>query len=122
MIDKPLMLEPNVTNIVDIRGMTHSGRVFTPEKKRNIPKTSSGKEVSNSNTEIGPSKGEITQKEVGEYLRIIKRSDYKEVNQLGKTPSKISIYPYYRVLRHIENPHWRFLMKLMSRRHNRRPV
>lgn len=28
--EKPLVLNPNVTNIADIRGMTHSGSVFSP--------------------------------------------------------------------------------------------
>lgn len=82
--DKPLVLEPNVTNIVGIRGMTRSGRVFTPEQPpRKIPETSKGKEISSSNTKIGPSKNAMPQEETGECLKIIKKSDYKMVDQLS---------------------------------------
>ena len=36
---------------------------------------------------------ETSQKEMEEILKIIKKSDYDVVEQLGQTPSKISMFP-----------------------------
>lgn len=87
--EKPLLLEPIITNIASIRGMTRSGRVFAPEKppKKNIPESSKGKEAESS--EEGPPKKTVPQEEVEEFLRLIKKSDYRVVDQLNQTPSKI---------------------------------
>lgn len=43
--EKPLVLEPSITNITGIRGMTRRGRVFAPEQqpKRRILESSKGK-------------------------------------------------------------------------------
>lgn len=80
--------------------MTCSGQVFTPRNVDTYAKAK-GNEVSNHvkiptpNNEskemhISP-KTSITQGEDEEFLRIIKKSDYKVVNQLNQTPSKISM-------------------------------
>ncbi|KAI5433302.1 hypothetical protein KIW84_020545 [Lathyrus oleraceus] len=48
--DKPIVLEPGVTNITRIGGMTQSGKVFAPKQqsKRNTPEGSKDKEVESS--------------------------------------------------------------------------
>lgn len=80
------MLEPTVTNIVGIEGMTWSGKVFSPkpQMKEKTPESSKEKEIE-------PSRKAIPQGEDKEFLRLIKKSDYKVVDQLSQTPSKISI-------------------------------
>lgn len=91
MVKKPLVLEPTVTNIVGVGGMARRGRVFAPEQllKNNIPENSKGKEVVGSGE--GPSKKGLPQEEAEEFSRLIRKSDYKMVDQLNQTPSKISI-------------------------------
>ncbi|CAK8535369.1 unnamed protein product [Lathyrus sativus] len=83
--DNPLVLEHNVTNIAGIGGVTRSGRVFAPEQtQRKVPEKSKGKEVSSSISDNGPSNKTIPQEGDDEFLKIIKKSDYKVVDQLGK--------------------------------------
>lgn len=89
--EKSIVLELAVTNIVNIGGITRSGRVFSPEQppKKNTLESSKGKE------EVGswevPSKKGVPQQEAKKFLRLIRKSDYKVVDQLNQTPSKISI-------------------------------
>lgn len=93
MVDKPLVLEPNVTNIARVKGITRSSMAFTLEQLQNkILDTSKGKKVSSPNMEIEPSKMEIPHEEAEEFLRIIKKRDYKMEDQLSQTPSKKSIF------------------------------
>ncbi|XP_050897045.1 uncharacterized protein LOC127103847 [Lathyrus oleraceus] len=97
--DLPLMInEPNVTSIVGPAGITRSGRVFTPRTVDTSPKTK-GKEavvqipVPNQEMQdmhLSP-KVAVTREEAEEFLRIIKKSDYKVVDQLNQTPSKFSM-------------------------------
>ncbi|XP_050890888.1 uncharacterized protein LOC127096349 [Lathyrus oleraceus] len=88
--EKPLVLEPAITNIAGIRGMTRRGRLFAPEQppKRRIPESSKGKESISS--EEGPSQKTASREEAEEFLRLIKKSDYKMVDRLNQTTSKIS--------------------------------
>lgn len=53
--------------------------------------TSKGKEIVNENEQIEGHKNNITAEEGHEFLKLIKKSDFKIVDQLGHTPSKISI-------------------------------
>lgn len=73
--EKPLVLEQSITNTVGIRGITRSGRVFTPEQpsKNNIPESSKGKKSINSRE--GPSKKIVPKEEAREFLRLIRKSD-----------------------------------------------
>lgn len=91
MGEKPLVLKPIITNIIGVGGMTRNGRVFAPEQaiKKNIPKNSKGKEAIGSGE--GPSKKCVPQEETKEFLRLIRKSDYKVVDHLNQTPSKIFI-------------------------------
>ncbi|XP_050875676.1 uncharacterized protein LOC127079321 [Lathyrus oleraceus] len=77
----------DVTNIAGMSIMTHSGRIYTP--KFNVTPQVPVKE----STIIAPTKEpEVVQsKDAIEFLKFIKRSDYKVVDQLHQTPSKISI-------------------------------
>ncbi|XP_050915885.1 uncharacterized protein LOC127130978 [Lathyrus oleraceus] len=97
--DQPLMInEPNVTSIVGPAGMTRSGRVFAPRTADTSAKAK-GKEAAvqipipnqkMQDMHLSP-KAAVTREEAEEFLRIIKKSDYKVVNQLNQTPSKISM-------------------------------
>ncbi|XP_050890018.1 uncharacterized protein LOC127095358 [Lathyrus oleraceus] len=77
----------DVTNIAGMSRMTRSGRVYTPEF--NVTPQRPTKE----STVAAPTKEpEVVQSEDAvEFLKLIKRIDYKVVDQLHQTPSKISI-------------------------------
>lgn len=89
---KPLVIiEPTVTSIVGPGGMTRSGRVFSQRTVEVANDTS----VLAHNTEsqggsLSP-KDVVSLKEVEEFLRIIRKIDYKVVDQLNQTPSKFSM-------------------------------
>ncbi|XP_050878831.1 uncharacterized protein LOC127082643 [Lathyrus oleraceus] len=97
--DQPLRInEPNVTSIVGPARMTRSGRVFAP-RTADTSARAKGKEtvvqipVPNQEMQdmhLSP-KAAVTREEAEEFLRIIKKSDYKVVDQLNQTPSKISM-------------------------------
>ncbi|XP_050876089.1 uncharacterized protein LOC127079759 [Lathyrus oleraceus] len=73
----------DVTNIAGMSRMTRSGRIYTPEF--NVNPQVAAKE----STVVAPTK----EPEVVpvEFLKLIKISDYKVMDQLHQTPSKISI-------------------------------
>ncbi|KAI5402412.1 hypothetical protein KIW84_050141 [Lathyrus oleraceus] len=87
----------SVVNIVDVSGLTRSGRVFSAppklqinadlvERPIGIIKPSS---VLKTPTSVGSSGNE--KEDCDEMLRLIKRSEYNVVDQLLQTPSKISV-------------------------------
>ncbi|XP_058778782.1 uncharacterized protein LOC131652815 [Vicia villosa] len=78
--------------------ITRSGRVFSPQLVQNNADAlakAKGKQVvtdvQNSPIQSGAPDSAVSSKDVEELLRIIKKSDYKVVEQLGQTQSKISI-------------------------------
>ncbi|KAI5421486.1 hypothetical protein KIW84_045063 [Lathyrus oleraceus] len=81
--NKPVILkEPYVTNIAGASGVTRSGRVFAPEvipSKESAPivEPTKGKEVNPLEIGEGSSKKAVTAEEDREFLKIIKKSDYK---------------------------------------------
>ncbi|KAI5418200.1 hypothetical protein KIW84_042726 [Lathyrus oleraceus] len=83
MGNKPVILkEPDVTNIAGASGVTRSGRVFSPEvipNKESAPTVEpiKGKEVNPPEVGEGSSKKAVTAEEDREFLKIIKKSDYK---------------------------------------------
>ncbi|XP_058745778.1 uncharacterized protein LOC131618612 [Vicia villosa] len=88
----------NADNIAGTGKITHSGRVFSPQLIQNNADASvkaKGKQVvvdsQNSPVQNGAPDSVVSSKDVEELLRIIKKSDYKVVEQLGQTQSKISI-------------------------------
>ncbi|XP_050920197.1 uncharacterized protein LOC127137817 [Lathyrus oleraceus] len=77
----------DVTNIAGMSRMTRSGRIYTPEF--NVTPQRPNKE---STVATPTKKPEVVQSEDAvEFLKLIKRSDYKVMDQLHQTPSKISI-------------------------------
>lgn len=99
--DRPLIInEPNVTSIVGPAGMTCSGRVFAPRTVDTSAKAKGKGVVTHiqipvpnlemQEMHLSP-KVVVTCEEAEEFLRIIKKSDYKVVDQLNQTPSKISM-------------------------------
>ncbi|XP_050914807.1 uncharacterized protein LOC127129715 [Lathyrus oleraceus] len=77
----------DVTNIAGMSRMTRSGRIYTLEF--NVTPQGPAQE----STVATPAKEpeEVPSEDVVEFLKLIKRSDYKMVDQLHQTPSKISI-------------------------------
>lgn len=76
--------------------MTRSGRIFAsvpPLENGNLGVVAKNKGKQASKPEQGQVllQGKSTSDDVEEFLRILKRSDYKVVDQLNQTPSKISI-------------------------------
>ncbi|XP_058732797.1 uncharacterized protein LOC131604369 [Vicia villosa] len=102
-----------VTNIVGPGGMTRSGRIFkTAQPNENLAQASS--QTAAIPTEEGMSKEkEITNKDAEEFLALIKKSDYRVVDQLHQTPSKISLLS---LLVHSEK-HRDALMKILNAAH-----
>ncbi|XP_050908104.1 uncharacterized protein LOC127121698 [Lathyrus oleraceus] len=99
----------DVTNIAGMSRMTRSGRIYTPEF--NVTPQGPTKE----STVVTPTKEtEVVQSEdVVEFLKLIKRSDYKVVDQLHQTPSKISIMS----LLLNSQAHREALLKVLSQAH-----
>ncbi|XP_058787931.1 uncharacterized protein LOC131662225 [Vicia villosa] len=84
----------SVSNILGPGGMTRSGRIFKtaqaqPKPNENSTQTSDQVAVG-SNVET-PKDKEVTNKDAEEFLALIKKSDYRVVDQLQQTPSKISL-------------------------------
>ncbi|XP_058740943.1 uncharacterized protein LOC131613274, partial [Vicia villosa] len=88
----------------DVSRVTRSGRVYTPlpPKQPVVPATRQNPvntpvgnpeetPVSNTNIDVGQSSGTNVNPDFDEILKLIKRSEYKIVDQLMQTPSKISI-------------------------------
>ena len=70
-----------------IRGLTRSGRCFTPEELEKQRKAK-GKEGVDMTKEINKP---ITKEETNEFLKLMKHSEYSVVEQLKKTPARISL-------------------------------
>ena len=90
-MEVPIQPMPNVGNIVETSRVTRRGRVFAPVVRGDV---STGKKIVE-NVEpkkaTGESSGATLEKEVDDIFKIIKMSDYRIVDQLLQTPSKISI-------------------------------
>jgi hypothetical protein len=71
----------------EIRGLTRSGRCFTPEELEKQRKAK-GKEGVDVAEEINKP---ITEEETSEFLKLMKHNEYSVVEQLKKTPARISI-------------------------------
>ncbi|MCI52871.1 gag-pol polyprotein, partial [Trifolium medium] len=83
---KPVTIpDPVVISIDGLGRITRSGRVFAPEQlQKSIEITSPPKDknVPFTDDQAELSKGKEKQDEMEEFLKIIKRSDYKVVDQL----------------------------------------
>ncbi|KAI5433971.1 hypothetical protein KIW84_020996 [Lathyrus oleraceus] len=87
---------PVVDNVGGPGGFTRSGRLFMPQPLRDANAEASAKSkgkqavVDEEPTQKDVPEGSF-EKDVEEFMKIIKKSDYKIVDQLNQTPSKISI-------------------------------
>ncbi|XP_050909048.1 uncharacterized protein LOC127122809 [Lathyrus oleraceus] len=102
-------MSEDVTNIAGMSRMTCSGQIYTPEF--NVTPQGPNKE----STVATPTKEpEVVQfEDAVEFLKLIKRSDYKVVDQLHQTPSKISILS----LLLNSQAHREALLKVLSQAH-----
>ncbi|KAI5430834.1 hypothetical protein KIW84_035096 [Lathyrus oleraceus] len=90
------VIDPAVDNVGGIGRFTRSGRLFSPPVTQtdnaDVAAKAKGKQAVNEGTSAPQVGSEPTfTKDVDELLRIIKKSDYKVVDQLIQTSSKISI-------------------------------
>ncbi|KAH1242347.1 hypothetical protein GmHk_07G019697 [Glycine max] len=102
-------LSAKVTNITGLSGVTRSGRVFAPSDQPTQPANIKTKmvEEQNDKTTLTPNedilvkglpekmdgcgKKEVSLEEASEFLRIIQQSEFKVIEQLNKTPAKVSL-------------------------------
>ncbi|KAK2428440.1 hypothetical protein QL285_026962 [Trifolium repens] len=114
---KPVTLpEPVVVSIDGTGGMTRSGRVFAQKPVQDSargPVTTVNENVLSKTLEGGAPKETTPQSDSDEFLKIIKRSDYRVVDQLGQTPSKISMLS----LLMSSEAHRNALLKLLQKAH-----
>lgn len=59
--------------------------------KATLATSSKGKEIVDEKAQAESHKKNVSPKESQEFLRLIRKSDFKIMDQLGQTPSKISI-------------------------------
>ncbi|XP_058741110.1 uncharacterized protein LOC131613458 [Vicia villosa] len=103
--DEPVKIpNPDIDNIVGTSKVTRSGRIFSAEISPDA-NTSTQVPVSDSTVDVqgkGPllepvqtpveaTTEEVSQKEMDKILKIIRKSDYDVIEQLGHTSSKISM-------------------------------
>ena len=89
----------------EISGLTRSGRCFTPEELRKTKV----KEVVDLNKALEVNKP-LTEEESNEFLKLIKHSEYCIVDQLKKTPARISLMS----LMLSSKPHRNALQKVLN--------
>ncbi|XP_027187860.1 uncharacterized protein [Cicer arietinum] len=105
-----------VTNVSGIGRMTRNDRICSPGKSQRemrvvFEKAYTDKEekkVENEKVE-----NEVSNEEAQEFLKIIKQSEYKIVDQLNHTPTRISLLS---LLMNSES-HWKLLMKILNEAH-----
>ncbi|XP_019435942.1 PREDICTED: uncharacterized protein LOC109342407 [Lupinus angustifolius] len=114
-----------VTNVAGVSRITRSGRVYgPPETKKNTFTIYKGKEKVDAPTvpEIGQEGSpidelkdgqEISNEQANEFLKFIKQSEYKVVDQLRRTPARISILS----LLMDSEPHRNVLLKILNHAH-----
>jgi hypothetical protein len=114
---KPVtVVEPLVINIDGTRRMTRSGRVFAPKSlQENVEVLAAlaSKDVPSRNVE-----SKDPQEETDEFLRIIRKSDYKVVDQLNQTPPRISMLSMLMS----SEAHRTALLKLLNAAHVNRDI
>jgi len=104
-------LSAKVTNIIGLSGITRSGRVFAPLSLPTQPANTKGKArmTEGQNVKVIPTpdedvptkdlfegregcgKKEVSLEEASEFLCIIQHSEFKVIEQLNKTPARVSL-------------------------------
>jgi len=127
------LLSAKITNITGLSGVTRSGHVFAPPDLPTQPVNAKGKakivEEQNDKTILtlnedipvkgllqrrdGCGKKEVSLEEAGEFLRIIQQSEFKVIEQLNKTPARVSLLE----LLMSSEPDWALLVKVLSEAH-----
>ncbi|KAH1194007.1 hypothetical protein GmHk_19G054905 [Glycine max] len=124
-------LSAKVTDITGLSGVTRSGRVFAPpdlpvqpadvKGKGKVVEEQDGEAPHASNKDI-PAKGppeikdgrkEVSLEEASEFLRIIQQSEFKVIEQLNKTPARVSLLE----LLMSSEPHRALLVKVLNEAH-----
>ncbi|XP_058757559.1 uncharacterized protein LOC131630837 [Vicia villosa] len=125
--DKPVKISsPDIDNIVGTSKVTRSGRIFSPEISpganisTQVPVPDSTADVQGKRPMLEPvqtpveaTTEEVSQKEMDEILKIIRKSDYDVIEQLGHTSSKISMLS----LLTCSEAHAKALMKFLKAAH-----
>ncbi|RDY06371.1 hypothetical protein CR513_09628, partial [Mucuna pruriens] len=75
-----------VTNIAKNGGITKSGRIYTPEILRGKETHAPTRRAPTANTQAS-----APEKEAEEFLKIIRHSEYQLLDQMNKTPARISL-------------------------------
>ncbi|XP_050896935.1 uncharacterized protein LOC127103747 [Lathyrus oleraceus] len=89
--EDPMASNEPMASIADTGGVTRSGRTFAPVPPQIDNGGTSNQEKGNQIEVDQQRKDSLPTSKVDEFLRIIKRRNYRVVNQLNQTPSKISI-------------------------------
>lgn len=91
MQEKPMMSNEPIVSIASTDGVTQSKRIFAPtfppDDNSGPSAQEKGKQIKNTQQR----QDSLPANEVYKFLRIIRRSDYRMVDQLNQTPSKISM-------------------------------
>ena len=83
----------NPNDIVGTSKVTRSGRIYSPEISPPAPEIRGKRPVNppQSETSVEVTSEDVAKQEMEEMLKIIRKSDFDVVEQLGHTPSKISM-------------------------------
>lgn len=81
-----------MVKMIGTGGVRRNGRIFAPIPLVTDNNGPLAQEISKKTENAQQRKYSLPTNEVDEFLRIIKRSDYRVVNQLNQTLSKISIW------------------------------
>ena len=118
-------LSAKVTNIIGLSGVTHSGHVFVAPDLPARPANTKGKakEIEELASDAPPTSEEdilagrfakkkegSDRKEASEFLRIIQQSEFKIIEQLNKTPARVSLLE----LLMSSEPHRALLVKVLN--------
>ena len=113
--------------------MTRSGRVFAPPYLPTQPANANGsaKIAEEQNDKVIPApnenilmkgfsekkegcgKKEVSLEDASEFLHIIQQSEFKVIEQLNKTPARVSLME----LLMSSEPHWALLVKVLNEAH-----
>ncbi|KAH1228670.1 hypothetical protein GmHk_10G028631 [Glycine max] len=125
-------LSAKVTNITGLSGVTRSGRVFAPPNlpvqpanvkgKGKVVEEQDGEAPHALNKDIlakgllekKDGKKEVSLEEASEFLRIIQQSEFKVIEQLNKTPARVSLLE----LLMSSEPHRALLIKVLNEAHS----
>ena len=88
--------ETSVNDIARTEGMTHSGRCYAPinsgtREGKSSTKNGGIKITASKRKDKEPINEPVTEVEANEFLKFIKHSEYRIVEQLHKLPAKISL-------------------------------